>query len=65
MDSVEETDEKTSAFIGFTMIVGRNLQAMERDLAHFFVAIARYKEINNPQKPQTETLHTLFGQVCS
>ena len=43
MDTVDYTDEKTSAFTGFTMAVGQNPQAMESVLPHFFTSIARYE----------------------
>ncbi|KAJ9142708.1 Importin subunit beta-2 [Pleurostoma richardsiae] len=42
MDDVDASDEKATAFKGFTMIVGHNPQAMEKCLLHFFTAIARY-----------------------
>lgn len=63
MDSVEHTDEKSSAFTGFTMIVGRNPQAMERDLAHFFTSIARYQHDLAHGNPYKSELQTLFAQV--
>lgn len=64
MDSVEHTDEKSSAFTGFTMVVGRNPQAMERDLAHFFTSIARYQHDLAHDNPYKSELQTLFAQVC-
>ncbi|KFY37677.1 hypothetical protein V495_07035 [Pseudogymnoascus sp. VKM F-4514 (FW-929)] len=65
MDSVDYTEEKVSAFIGFTMIVGRNPQAMESVLVHFFTSIAHYKhefEFNTAHKVN---LHTLFSQALT
>lgn len=65
MDTVEYTEEKASAFTGFTLIVGRNPQALEKDLVHFFTAIARYSyNISYFKTSYHEDLRTLFAQVC-
>ncbi|KAH9909877.1 armadillo-type protein [Xylariomycetidae sp. FL2044] len=45
MDEVDPSDEKTTAFRGFTVIVERNPMAMEKSLLHFFQAIARYRDM--------------------
>jgi len=52
MDEVEPTEEKASAFKGFTRIVAQNPQAMESVLLQYFKAIARYRELQlrNPLK---------------
>lgn len=63
LDTVEPTEEKASAFTGFTMIVGRNPQAMEKDLVHFFTAIARYNHDMDFKTPYKEDLRTMFSQV--
>jgi hypothetical protein len=63
MNSVEDTEEKASAFTGFTMIVGRNPQAMEKDLIQFFTAIARYRHDFSYKTDYKQDLHTLFAQV--
>lgn len=63
MDAVEYTEEKSTAFMGFTMTVGRNPQAMERDLVHFFTAIARYKHDFEAMNSFKENLQVLFTQV--
>ena len=42
MDTVDYTDEKLSAFTGFTMVVGQNPQAMESVLPHLLTSIAHY-----------------------
>lgn len=54
--NVAETDEKDTALRGFSMIVGRNPEAMESCLVPFFKCIAKYRE------PSAE-LHELFQQV--
>jgi transportin-1 len=63
MNTVEDTEEKASAFTGFTMIVGRNPQAMEKDLVQFFTAIARYRHDFDYKTSYKQDLHTLFAQV--
>ncbi|RYP66105.1 hypothetical protein DL770_008875 [Monosporascus sp. CRB-9-2] len=45
MDEVDPSDEKATAFRGFTVIVERNPMAMEKSLLHFFTAIARYRDL--------------------
>lgn len=62
MDGVEPTDEKATAFHGFTLVVGQNPQAMEKDLVHFFVAIARYKDLKL-RNNVTDDLHGVFQNV--
>jgi transportin-1 len=74
MEMVDYNDEKASAFTGFTMVVGRNPQAMEKALVGFFTAIAR--DCLSPGDIQTQTvartpqsqldvdLRALFQQVC-
>ncbi|XXH00457.1 hypothetical protein Hte_006802 [Hypoxylon texense] len=45
MDEVDPSDEKATAFRGFTSIVEKNPMAMEKSLLHFFSAIARYRDL--------------------
>ncbi|KAI1391358.1 armadillo-type protein [Hypoxylon trugodes] len=45
MDEVDPSDEKATAFRGFTAIVEKNPMAMEKSLLHFFTAIARYRDL--------------------
>ncbi|ORY71887.1 armadillo-type protein [Pseudomassariella vexata] len=45
MDEVDPSDEKATAFRGFTVIVEQNPMAMEKSLLHFFTSIARYKDL--------------------
>lgn len=70
MSTVDYTEEKASAFKGFTMTVGQNPQAMEKDLVRFFNAIARDCSSDNHHNPNlqpktqlSEDLHALFQQV--
>ncbi|KAI2609271.1 ARM repeat-containing protein [Hypoxylon sp. NC1633] len=62
MDEVDPSDEKATAFRGFTSIVEKNPMAMEKSLLHFFTAIARYRDL----KLRSETksgLHEDFQKV--
>jgi transportin-1 len=63
MDSVDYTEEKVSAFTGFTNIVGRNPQAMENVLVHFFTSIARYRHDFKYETTEKSSLHNLFFRV--
>ncbi|KAI0124246.1 armadillo-type protein [Xylariales sp. AK1849] len=45
MDEVDPSDEKATAFRGFTVIVEQNPMAMEKSLLHYFTAIARYRDL--------------------
>ncbi|KAL7625534.1 hypothetical protein AAE478_004754 [Parahypoxylon ruwenzoriense] len=64
MDEVDPSDEKATAFRGFTAIVEKNPMAMEKSLLHFFTAIARYRDL----KLRSETksgLHEDFQKAFS
>jgi transportin-1 len=64
MESVEYTEEKASAFTGFTLIVGQNPQALEKDLILFFRAIAQYvPRIEFYKTSYHSDLNALFAQV--
>jgi HEAT repeat protein len=62
MSDLAPSEEKATAFQGFTMVVGQNPQAMEKVLLRFFSAIARYQdlELRNPIKQE---LHDIFQSV--
>jgi hypothetical protein len=62
MDDVDASEEKATAFHGFTMVVAQNPQAMEKDLLHFFTAIARYKDLKL-RSPTKLNLHDVFQNV--
>lgn len=64
MDEVDPSDEKATAFRGFTAIVEKNPMAMEKSLLHFFTSIARYRDL----KLRSETksgLHEDFQKVSA
>jgi len=63
MDEVEVSDEKATAFRGFTLIVEKNPMAMEKSLLHFFTAIARYRDMRLRSQNKTD-LHEDFQKVC-
>ncbi|KAF6789987.1 Importin subunit beta-2 [Colletotrichum sojae] len=62
MEHVEFLEEKATAFKGFTLVVGQNPQAMEKALPQFFVAIARYRDINL-KSPIKQELHDHFQKA--
>ncbi|CAJ2508129.1 Uu.00g093150.m01.CDS01 [Anthostomella pinea] len=62
MDEVDLTDEKATAFRGFTGIVEKNPMAMEKSLLHFFTAIARYRDIKLRSQNRTD-LHEEFQKT--
>ncbi|KAI9865537.1 MAG: hypothetical protein M1824_002277 [Vezdaea acicularis] len=62
---VDETDEKGTAFQGFTMIVNQNPQAMERCLLTYFHAIATYEKVLRPKTHASEVLKPLFQQTLA
>ncbi|KHO00542.1 Armadillo-like helical [Metarhizium album ARSEF 1941] len=64
MKRIEPTDEKASAFKGFSMIVGRNPQAMERVLLDYFVAVAQYED-SELQNPLKQELHGVIQHVLN
>lgn len=62
MDEVDLTDEKATAFRGFTLIVEKNPMAMEKSLLHFFTAIARYRDMRLRSQNKTD-LHEDFQKT--
>lgn len=62
MDDVDPSEEKATAFKGFSMVVGQNPQALEKQLLHYFTAIARYRDLNL-QNPYRVELHEVFQNV--
>ena len=63
MDEVDPSDEKATAFKGFTTIVEKNPMAMEKSLLHFFTAIARYRDLKL-RSDNNSGLHKVFQDVC-
>ncbi|KAI9751409.1 MAG: hypothetical protein M4579_006092 [Chaenotheca gracillima] len=60
MKEVAWTEEKTSAFEGFTATVLRNPEAMEVCLPKFFESIARYTDTLQSEPSTTQMLKPLF-----
>jgi hypothetical protein len=63
ISTVDYTLEKATAFKGFCLIVLGNPQAMEKDLAHLFTAIARYKHTEEDKTNLAADLQQIFGHV--
>lgn len=63
INSVDYTLEKGTAMKGFLLIVVLNPQAMEKDLARLFTAIARYKVTQELETPLTGDLQKIFQHV--
>ncbi|KAM5356421.1 hypothetical protein ACJ41O_003067 [Fusarium nematophilum] len=64
MDEVEATEEKATAFKGFSMVVGRNPEAMEKVLVNYFTAISRYRDMGL-KSPIRQELHEVFQKVIN
>jgi hypothetical protein len=62
MKKIDSTDEKASAFKGFSMMVGQNPHAMEKVLLDYFVAVAQY-EGSELQDPLKQELHDVIQHV--
>ncbi|KAI9849153.1 MAG: hypothetical protein M1837_005383 [Sclerophora amabilis] len=65
MEKVSWTEEKDSAFEGFTEVVLRNPEAMEVCLPKFFEAIARYTAALHPDTGTTRVLKPLFSRAVN
>ncbi|KAJ2894304.1 uncharacterized protein MKZ38_007743 [Zalerion maritima] len=61
MDEVSSSEEKSTAFKGFSMIVCRNPTVMESSLLHFFTAIARYEDVKLKSPPKIECKETFMN----
>jgi HEAT repeat protein len=62
MDEIDPSEEKATAFKGFSTVVAHNPQAMEKDLLRFFTAIARYRDLKL-QNPVKQELHEVLQNV--
>ena len=62
MIEVDASEEKGTAFKGFSMIVAQNPQAMEKSLKDYFISIARYEDMNL-RSPIKQELHEIFQNV--
>lgn len=65
MDEVDPSEEKATAFKGFALTVCKNPQAIEKDIPHFFLAIARYRDLVNLRSPIKQELHDAFKNVIN
>ena len=63
IDKVDWTEEKDSAFVGFSRVVEKNPQAMESCLAKYFTIIARYRIVLHSDTDSTRALKPLFYKV--
>ncbi|RCI12485.1 hypothetical protein L249_0416 [Ophiocordyceps polyrhachis-furcata BCC 54312] len=64
MQEVDPSEEKATAFKGFSMVVGVNPQAMEKVLMSYFESIARYQDLNL-RNPIKQELHEVFQNVLN
>lgn len=62
MDDIDPSEEKATAFKGFSLVVAHNPQAMEKDLLRFFTSIARYRDLKL-QNPVKQELHEVLQNV--
>lgn len=62
MTDVDASEEKGTAFKGFSTIVAANPQAMEKVLLDYFAAIAQYQDMNL-RSPIKQELHDVFQNV--
>lgn len=65
MDDVDPSEEKSTAFTGFSMVVAQNPQALEKTLLHYFTSIARYRDLNPPLNPSRQELKEVFQHVIN
>lgn len=59
---VESSEEKATAFKGFSMAVAQNPQAMEKSLKEYFTAIAQYEDMDLRSQVKQE-LHDILQDV--
>jgi len=64
MIEVDASEEKGTAFKGFSMIVAQNPQAMEKSLKDYFISIARYEDMNL-RSPIKQELHEIFQNILN
>lgn len=62
MQEVDPSEEKATAFKGFSIVVGRNPQAMEKVLMDYFSSIAQYQDMNL-RNPIKQELREVFQSV--
>lgn len=64
MKKIGATEEKASAFKGFSLVVSQNPQAMEKVLLGYFAAVAQYEDPELPS-PLKEELDDVFQHVLN
>jgi transportin-1 len=64
VEEIEPSEEKATAFKGFSMVVAQNPQAMEKDMLRFFTAIARYQDLKLQSQIKQE-LHEVLQNVLT
>ncbi|KAK3370133.1 armadillo-type protein [Podospora didyma] len=64
MEEIDPSEEKATAFLGFSRVVAQNPEAIETSLQSFFSAIARYRDLKLQTPVKTE-LHNVFQNVLN
>jgi len=64
MTDVDPSEEKSTAFKGFTAIVAQNPQSIESVLLDFFTAIAQYEDMDL-HSPEKRELHEAFQNIIN
>ncbi|KAK4150389.1 importin subunit beta-2 [Chaetomidium leptoderma] len=64
MEEIDPSEEKATAFKGFSMVVAQNPQALEKDLLRFFTSVARYRDLKL-QNPIKQELHEVLQNVLN
>ncbi|KAK0635712.1 armadillo-type protein [Bombardia bombarda] len=64
MDDVDPSEEKATAFKGFSLVVAQNPQSIENVLLKFFVSMARYQDLKL-RTPVKQDLHDVFQNVLN
>ncbi|KAK0727405.1 armadillo-type protein [Lasiosphaeria miniovina] len=64
MEDIDPSEEKATAFKGFSLVVAQNPRAIENVLLQFFVAIARYRDLKL-RTPVKQDLHDVFQNVLN
>lgn len=62
MEEIDPSEEKATAFRGFSLAVAQNPQSIEKDLLRYFTAIARYQDLRL-QNPIKRELHEALQNV--
>jgi hypothetical protein len=63
IEPVDDTDEKSHAFLGFNRTIEKNPQAMEECLLDYFKASVAYSKTNYHYESIGESFHRVCGQI--